>query len=111
MKTPFLSSEGQIGRLSLISRLALLAAIAIAISCATINYFEHPDYFHHGTFGTLGVFFAISVSLICAMAGLMQILKRLRDMGKEAYLSIWLLVPGANICFLLYTCIAPSKTA
>ena len=70
--TSFLSSEGCIGRFSFILRLVLLAAIAAGISYAAIQFFEHPDYFHHGAFGTLGVFFAIVASLICAMAGLMQ---------------------------------------
>jgi len=42
---------------------------------------------------------------------LMQLLKRLRDMGKAAYLTLWMLVPGLNVLFLLYTCIIPSKRA
>jgi uncharacterized membrane protein YhaH (DUF805 family) len=109
--TSFLSSEGCIGRFSFILRLVLLAAIAAGISYAAIQFFEHPDYFHHGAFGTLGVFFAIVASLICAMAGLMQMLKRLRDMGKEAYLTLLMLIPGVNAFFLLYTCVAPSKKA
>lgn len=110
MNHPFLSSEGRIGRASFIARLVVLVAMASAISYAGIYYFEHPDYFHHGTFGTLGVFVGIVASLIAALAGLMQLLKRLRDMGKEAYLSIWMLVPGVNIGLLLYACVAPSKT-
>ena len=105
----FLSSEGCIGRVSYILRLVLLTAIAASIGSAAIYFFEHPDYFHHGAFGTLGVFFAIVASLICGMAGLMQLLKRLRDMGKAAYLTLWMLVPGLNVLFLLYTCIIPSK--
>jgi uncharacterized membrane protein YhaH (DUF805 family) len=108
MNNSFLSSEGCIGRFSFIVRLMLLAAIAAGISYAAIYYFAH--HFHHGTFGTLGVFVSIVASLICAMGGLMQMLKRLRDMGKEAYLTLWMLVPGVNVLFLIYTCVAPSKT-
>jgi uncharacterized membrane protein YhaH (DUF805 family) len=111
MKNSFLSSEGVIGRLSFILRLALLVAIAAGISFGAIYFFKHPDYFHHGAFGTLGIFFSIVASLICAMAGLMQLLKRLRDMGKEAYLTLLMLVPGVNVLFLLYACVAPSKSA
>jgi uncharacterized membrane protein YhaH (DUF805 family) len=43
------------------------------------------------------------------MAGLMQLLKRLRDMGKGAYFSLLMLIPGVNVLFLLYACVAPSK--
>jgi uncharacterized membrane protein YhaH (DUF805 family) len=111
MNNSFLSSEGSIGRFSFILRLVLLTAIAAGISYAAIQFFEHPEYFHHGHFGTLGVFLGIVASLICAMAGLMQMLKRLRDMGKEAYLTLWMLIPGVNVLFLLYTCVAPSKSA
>ena len=39
----------------------------------------------------------------------MQLLKRLRDMGKEAYLSLLMLLPGVNVLFLIYACVAPSK--
>ena len=111
MNNSFLSSEGTLGRFTYILSLVLLVAIAAAISYAADYYFTHPDYFMHGHFGTLGVFFAIVVSLVCAMIGLMQMLKRLRDMGKEAYLTLWMLVPGVNALFLLYTCFAPSKHA
>jgi uncharacterized membrane protein YhaH (DUF805 family) len=107
MKNSFLSSEGGIGRISFILRLVLLAAIAAGISYGAIYYFAH--YFHHGTFGTLGIFFSIVASLLCMMAGLMQLLKRLRDMGKGAYFSLLMLIPGVNVLFLLYACVAPSK--
>lgn len=111
MNNSFLSSEGTIGRFIYILSLVLLVAIAAGISYAADYYFAHPDYFHHGEFGTLGVFFAIVASLICAMVGLMQMLKRLRDMGKGAYLTLWMLIPGVNVLFLLYTLVAPSKQA
>jgi uncharacterized membrane protein YhaH (DUF805 family) len=109
MNNSFLSSEGTIGRFTFILSLVLLVAIATGISYAADYYFTHPDYFMHGHFGTLGVFFAIVTSLICIMIGLMQMLKRLRDMGKGAYLTLLMLLPGVNAVFLLYTCVAPSK--
>lgn len=109
MKNSFLSSEGCIGRFSFVLRLVLLAALAGAVSYGAIYYFAHN--FHHGTFGTLGVFCSIVITLLCVMAGLMQLLKRLRDMGKEAYLTLLLLIPGVNVLFLLYTFVAPSKAA
>jgi|GEM_PF-477327 uncharacterized membrane protein YhaH (DUF805 family) len=109
MNNSFISSEGTIGRVTFILSLVLLVAIATAISYAADYYFTHPDYFMHGHFGTLGVFFAIVTSLICIMIGLMQMLKRLRDIGKGAYLTLLMLVPGVNAVFLLYTCVAPSK--
>ena len=111
MNNSFLSSEGTIGRFTYILSIVLLVAIAAGISCAADYYFTHPDYFMHGHFGTLGVFFAIVTSLICAMVGLMQMLKRLRDMGKGAYLTLWMLVPVVNAFFLLYTFVTPSKKA
>lgn len=111
MNNSFLSSEGTLGRFTYILSLVLLVAVTAGISYAAIEFFNHPDYFMHGHFGTLGVFLAIVASLICAMIGLMQMLKRLRDMGKDAYLTLWMLVPGVNALFLLYTCVAPSKQA
>ena len=109
MNNSFLSSEGTIGRFTFILSLVLLVAIATGISYAADYYFTHPDYFMQGHFGTLGVFFAIVTSVICIMIGLMQMLKRLRDMGKGAYLTLLMLLPGVNAVFLLYTCVAPSK--
>ncbi|MDG1241211.1 MAG: DUF805 domain-containing protein [Opitutae bacterium] len=111
MNNSFLSSEGTIGRFTFIISLVLLVAVAAGISYAADYYFTHPDYFMHGHFGTIGVFVAIVTSLICAMVGLMQMLKRLRDMGKGAYLTLLMLIPGVNALFLLYTCVAPAKSA
>lgn len=107
----FLSSEGTIGRFTFILSLVLMVAVTAGISYAANYYFTHPDYFMEGHFGTLGVFVAIVASLICAMVGLMQMLKRLRDMGKSAYLTLLMLIPGVNALFLLYTCVAPAKSA
>ena len=107
MKISFLSSEGQIGRMTFVVRIVALALFATGFSYIAYSYFAHS--FHHGEFATLGVFCSIVTVLICKLAGLMQLLKRLRDMGKEAYLSLLMLLPGVNVLFLIYACMAPSK--
>jgi len=106
MKDRFLSSEGRIGRVVYFIRIMLLIALAGLFSSYAIETFSH---FQHGTFRPMGIFLGIVASVFCAFAGLMQLLKRLHDMGKDAYLSILMLLPGANILFLLYTFVAPSK--
>jgi uncharacterized membrane protein YhaH (DUF805 family) len=111
MSKSFLSSEGSIGRLKFTLSLIALIALTAGIGYGADYFFTHPDYFMHGHFGTLGRFCAIIGALICSMIGLMQLLKRLRDMGKEAYWTLWMLVPGLNCLVLLYACVAPSKRA
>lgn len=107
METSFLSSEGRIGRMTFLVRIIVLCLSAAGLSYLLYSYFAHS--FHHGEFATLGVFCSIVVGVIAQLAGLMQLLKRLRDMGKEAYLSLIMLLPGVNVLFLLYACTAPSK--
>ena len=107
METSFLSSEGRIGRVTFVVRLLALTLLAAGISYVTYHYFAHQ--FHHGEFTTLGIFCSIVIAMIAKFAGFMQLLKRLRDMGKEAYLSLLILVPFLNVLFLLYACVAPSK--
>lgn len=107
MKTDFLSSEGKIGRTTFIVRTLALILCTIGLSFIAYSYFAHN--FHHGEFITLGIFCSIVFALICQLVILMQLLKRLRDMGKEAYLSLLMLVPGINVLILLYACIMPSK--
>ena len=107
MKTSFLSSEGRIGRMTFVVRIIALTLFATGLSYIAYYYFAHN--FHHGEFATLGIFCSIVIVLICKLACLMQLLKRLRDMGKEAYFSLLMLLPGVNALFLLYACTAPSK--
>ena len=107
METHFLSSQGRISRTTFIVRIVALALFAMGLSYIVYSYFAHN--FHHGEFVTLGIFCSIVIVLICVFSGLMQLLKRLRDMGKEAYLSLLMLLPGVNVFFLIYTCLAPSK--
>ena len=106
MKDTFISSEGRIGRFVFIVRVVLLVVLALAVTKNAIDYFDH---WHHGTYSPLGAFFGIVIGLICLLAGLMQLLKRLRDMGKPAYWTLLFLIPGVNVLVLLYAAVAPSK--
>jgi uncharacterized membrane protein YhaH (DUF805 family) len=106
MKDTFISSEGRIGRFVFIVRILLLVVFALCMTKVAIDYFNH---WHHGSYSQLGAFIGIVVALICALAGLMQLLKRLRDMGKPAYWTLLFLIPGVNLLVLLYVAAAPSK--
>lgn len=107
MKESLISSEGRLGRFSFILRIVILAVLVYAVYEAASYTFERV---WHGHFGTLAVFMTIVAGLICSFVALMQVLKRLRDMGKGAYLSLLMLVPGVNVLFLLYAAIAPSQS-
>ncbi|MGJ8654750.1 MAG: DUF805 domain-containing protein [Opitutaceae bacterium] len=103
----FLSSEGRVGRFAYILSLVILSAIVYGVWLWASNFFSH---WHHGTFGTLAVFLTIVAGLLAIFIGLMQMLKRLRDMGKAAYFTLLMFVPGVNVLFLLYTFVAPAKS-
>ena len=107
MKDSFISSEGCIGRFVYIVRLVLLIALSTFVTIQAISYFDH---LHHGSYSPLGPFIGIIVGLICLLVGLMQMLKRLRDMGKPAYWTLLMLIPGINVIVLIYTVLAPSKS-
>ena len=100
----FLSSEGRLGRVPYTIRIIILGAIATGISLYTIEHFSH-----HEPLGPMGYFLGIVATLICSLIGLMQMLKRLRDAGKGAYLTILMLFPVVNLFFLLYTLVIPSR--
>ncbi|MFP4203256.1 MAG: DUF805 domain-containing protein [Opitutales bacterium] len=106
MKESFFSSAGRLGRLGLLLRLLLLCAIWGGITYGVMRYFGH--HFHEGEFHTLGIFISIVAAVFCGLTALMQVLKRLRDIGKEAYLSVLLALPVVNALFLLYLLLAPS---
>ena len=108
MKHSFLSSEGCIGRFVFTVRIVLLLVMALAATKVAVDYFDH---WHHGSYSPLGPFIGILVGLICVMMGLMQMLKRLRDMEKPAYWTLLMLSPGVNVLVLLYLAAAPSKTS
>lgn len=109
MKTDFLSSEGKIGRTTFIVRMVAAILFAVGLSFIAYSYFAHN--FHHGEFVTLGIFCIIVFALICHFVVLMQLLKRFRDMGQEAYFSLLMLVPVVNVFLLLYACVMPSKAS
>lgn len=106
MKDSFISSEGCIGRFVFIVRIVLLLVLVLGGTKVAIDYFDH---WHHGNYSPLGPFLGIVIAVICALAALMQLLKRFRDMGKPAYWSLFMLVPGLNVLVLLYAAVAPSK--
>jgi uncharacterized membrane protein YhaH (DUF805 family) len=105
MKDTFISSEGRIGRFVFIVRVVLLVALTLGVTKVAIDYF---DQWHHGNYSPLGPFFGIVIALVCLLVGLMQLLKRLRDMGKPAYWTLLFLIPGLNVLLLLYVAAAPS---
>ena len=106
MKDTFISSEGRIGRFVFITRIVLLVVLT---TVATMKAISYSDHWHHGNYSPLGPFLGIVIGLICLLAGLMQLLKRLRDIGKPAYWTLWMLIPGVNVLVLLYVAAAPSK--
>lgn len=107
MKDSFLSSEGRIGRLVFIVRLFLLIALVASITGAALRFFEH---WHHGAHMPLGYFVGLVAALICTFIVLMQLIKRLHDMGKPVALAILLLLPGVNVLLLLYAAVMPAKS-
>lgn len=106
MEDSFISSEGRIGRFAYILRLVLLLALVFCATYAAVEYFKD---WHDGHYSALGPFVGIIVGLICGLSLMMQLIKRLHDMGKPVYLSILLLIPGVNVLLLLYAAVAPSK--
>jgi uncharacterized membrane protein YhaH (DUF805 family) len=108
MKDTFISSEGRIGRFVFTVRVALLVALMLISTKVAVDYF---DQWHDGHYSPLGPFIGIIVAVFCLLAGLMQLLKRLRDMGKPAYWTLLMLIPGVNLLVLLYAAVAPSNDA
>ncbi len=107
MKETFLSSEGTLGRIPFLVRLIVIIALNIGVNYGAQHFFSH---WHHGHYIALGYFVGIVFALLSSFILLMQVLKRLRDMEKGAYLSMLLLVPGVNILFVLYATISPSRS-
>ena len=103
----FFSSAGRIGRFAFILRIIILAAIVFGVWEVASHFFAD---WHDGVFGSLAVFSTIIAGLIALFIGLMQLLKRLRDMGKEAYMTLLMFVPVVNVLLLFYAAVAPSKS-
>ena len=108
MKDTFISSEGRIGRFVFTIRVLLLLALTAGVTKVAIDYF---DQWHGGNYSPLGPFVGIIVAVFCLLAGLMQLLKRFRDMGKPAYWTLLMLIPGVNVLVLLYAAVAPGQAA
>lgn len=106
MNEPFLSSEGRISRPVYIVRIVLLALLAAAISKVAIDFFNE---WHKGHYAPLGVFISIVTGIVCVMTGMMQLIKRLHDMGKGPILAVLLIIPGVNVLLLLYAAVAPGE--
>ena len=107
MKDTFISSEGRIGRFVFTVRVVLLVLLMLGVTKVAIDYFDH---WHHGNYSPLGPFVGIVIAMFCLFAGLMQMLKRLRDMDMPAYWTLLMLVPGLNLLVLLYVATAPSQS-
>lgn len=107
MKDTFITSEGRIGRFVFIVRIVLLTLLTLGVTRVAIDYF---DQWHYGNYSQLGPFIGIVIGLFCLMAALMQLLKRLRDIGRPAYWTLFMLIPGVNLLILLYLALAPSKS-
>ncbi len=106
MKEPFLSSAGRLSRPVFALRLVLLLLLAGATSLVAVDFFAR---FHDGVLLPLGYFIGIVASLFCALAILMQFLKRLHDLEKPPYWALLLLLPPVNLAVLLYAVCAPPK--
>ena len=84
----------------------MLVAVAY-IFYAGIDYFSHDE--KHKFLMPLAYFgiVALTIALFCI---LMQLIKRLNDIGRKPFWSILLLVPVLNVLLLLYAALAPAKT-
>ena len=107
MKDAFFSSEGRIGQAAFMVRVVVMVALVAAVFYFGIDYFSH-DEAHHFLM-PLAYFLGIVASVLALFCILMQLIKRLHDMGKGPFWSVLLLVPGVNVLFLLYAAAAPTK--
>lgn len=107
MKETFLSSEGRIGPITFSVRVVLMLALVAAVFYAGIDYFSHDA--DHVFLMPLAYFFGIVALVVALFCILMQLIKRLNDIGKAPFWSILLLVPGVNVLLLLYAAVAPTK--
>ena len=107
MKDAFFSSEGRIGQAAFILRVVVLIALVAGVFYFGIDHFSH-DEAHHFLL-PLAYFFGIVASVLALFCILVQLIKRLHDMGKGPFWSVLLLVPVVNVLFLLYAAMAPAK--
>ncbi len=101
----FLATDGRLGRGAFALRVLVLAGVVALVHHFAVGYFDH----HHEELRPLGYFAAIVAAVICGLAGLAQIIKRVRDAGRPVFLTLLTLVPGVNLLFLAFLLVAPSR--
>ena len=109
----FFSSEGRIGGGTLLLR-TVMALVAQALTVAVCVYLLHlahlsPFDEKHEFLMPLFYFFVIVTSVFVLFTVMMQLIKRLHDMGKGPMLAALTFVPGVNVLFLVYAILAPGK--
>ena len=108
MKDSFFSSQGRIGPVAFLYRVLLMLLAVAYIFYAGIDYFSHDE--KHQFLMPLAYFFGIVALIVALFCILMQLIKRLNDIGRKPFWSILLLVPVVNVLLLLYAAFAPAKT-
>ena len=108
MKDSFFSSQGRIGPVAYLYRVLLMLLAVAYIFYAGIDYFSHDE--KHEFLMPLAYFFGIVALIVALFCILMQLIKRLNDIGRKPFWSILLLVPVVNVLLLLYAAFAPAKT-
>ena len=108
MKDSFFSSQGRIGPVAFLYRVLLMLLAVAYIFYAGIDYFSHDE--KHEFLMPLAYFFGIVALIVALFCILMQLIKRLNDIGRKPIWSILLLVPVVNVLLLLYAAFAPAKT-
>ena len=108
MKDTFFSSQGRIGPVAFLYRVLLMLLAVAYIFYAGIDYFSHDE--KHEFLMPLAYFFGIVALIVALFCILMQLIKRLNDIGRKPFWSILLLVPVVNVLLLLYAAFAPAKT-
>ena len=108
MKDSFYSSQGRIGPVAFLYRVLLMLLAVAYIFYAGIDYFSHDE--KHEFLMPLAYFFGIVALIVALFCILMQLIKRLNDIGRKPFWSILLLVPVVNVLLLLYAAFAPAKT-
>ena len=108
MKDSFFSSQGRIGPVAFLYRVLLMLLAVAYIFYAGIDYYSHEE--KHEFLMPLAYFFGIVALIVALFCILMQLIKRLNDIGRKPFWSILLLVPVVNVLLLLYAAFAPAKT-
>ena len=106
MKGDYFSSVGSINRLVFLQRTLVFIVLSLILSFLALYFFTH---WHHGVHMPLGYFFSLVFILISSFAFLMQLIKRLNNIGKPPFYTLLLLIPVVNVLFLVYAFLAPAN--